>query len=1349
MKTGKKKAVALVKSKALPVAPQPKQLPFYAPEFSWETFEGFFCDFLSAHPTITVGDGATSSKVEVVSANLYGRRGDSQHGIDIEATMSNGEKWAFQCKHYKSWGVEKTKEAIADCTYKAARKFLLVTRTVSPEVRDEIKTHPGWVVWDSDDISREFLSLPPDQAARLLYTNFGPEWPKALLGLPGLSPLISAEAKFAPFLTGNRNFHHKLPLIGRKEWLKSLDDFVKNSGARVFLLRGKGGLGKSRLLWEWSKGFSKRHKGWALKFVAEAATDISQAIQATTERTILVFDDAHRFDEARRELAGALVARTDIKLVLSLRPGPVDQVKGELLNAGFDTRQIEKPDELKRLSSEHALRLAEEALGPELAGKYRLQLRNLSRDCPLVAVLAAELIKSGILSSKDLDDTEDFKIRVFDGLLREADPVRQEFGARATNDLLHLLAVLAPVKQDADFLKSAAALLGGGTAPDHVSRLLEALDKAGLLLTTEAGIRITPDLLSDHLTYTACYDKKGKTTTFAERVFKHFTPDEFPRFIQHLAEAEWLALQKNSAADSIVEPVWRWFTQRFEASSFNARHSQIEQWASIAHLQPRRTLELARLAMRLQDAPPDTNPWSFGIWDRAHVLAALPAMLKRVAEHHPSLVGGCLDLLWSLGVDQKPARINDPSHSIPIIGKIAGFERWKSIKVSREVQRWLEARIRVAQWAGNVLKPGWLLAQILPPFFSLSVEEHWRVGNTIHFRHLPIDLDNTAEIRERALSVCRDILAQKSVPLALATLDVLSQAIERARIPNFTVPSNFKKRWLTEQRKALDVIAGAVRDYDEPIVHHRARRILLHQIRGNSDKFQKDCEKVLATIPQTLDLQILRVVLGDYSNEFDYLALAKPNDWQPEAKQAWAQLVHDTAEAMLAAFPDSASLLAHVGGLQVELTQLGSLPNFTELILDLARCHPDRALALATELSTRRAHPLGWAFGLLIGPATVTKLDERLRLCEAAIATGDDQLVKGAINGFNVWKTEAALPDRAWQLLRGVASTASLDVADAILRLIEYANGPVVPAEWQLLADLPEHAGNVHLVSRILYDAATLIDRSSAPLPEIADSLLAKLDRVPALGAYDIERGLAHLAKHYPGKVFLLLWRRRHLRENGASDIEPVPYDFHRVRFNGLMDDPAAAEIIHQLEEKILSESAPSAGDTRLLQICLFQSGGSAEPHLQRWLMLATDAERLERLADFARDSTERRDLQPAKDKALQKIAALMARIDWPVVLQYPNFVRSLIEAARGVNTECHEEVAVTLAHLTSGPSTRDGEPDEEWKVFLKSVDDLAAKYQGDAELGPFYSQIAANAHSWTDEMKRRDAADRDEDEDG
>lgn len=1338
--TSKKVKKSSTKPKAPPpppVVPQAKLLPFYAPEFTWETFEGFFCDFLAAQPKITDKHGKT---VQVASANLYGRRGDSQHGIDIEAKMSNGEVWAFQCKHYQNWGPQKTKDAIKDCTYQATRKFLLVTRSVGSDVRDEINKHADWEVWDADDISREFLKLPRDVAARLLYSNFGPGWPERMLDMPGSSPLISAEAKFAPLLLPDRNFHHRLPLIGRKSWLATLDAFLDNQQARVLLLRGKGGLGKSRLLWEWSQKFSKKHKGWALKFIVESTTDIGAALDSTTRPMVLIFDDAHRFDEVRRKLFAGLVPRSDVKLVLSLRPGPTDQVMLELIEAGFDDRQIQKPEELKKLSSQEALQLAEAALGEKLALEHGLQLRRLSRDCPLLAVLAAELLRNGELSGRDFTNTDDFKNRVFNGMLREAHVAQTKFGETRTNDFLRLLALIAPVRTDTEFFKAAAALLGGDTKPNHVSDLLTALDGAGLLLKTGAGVRITPDLLSDHLAYTACYDAAGQNTTFAERVLEHFSPARFPQLLQHLAEAEWRALQNNDCADSIVEPVWQWFTKRFEASSFSERRGLIEQWANIAHLQPRRTLELAEAALQQTEAPPETNVWALKGWGDSHadVLAVIPSLLKPLAEHHPKYVAPCLDILWALGKNRTAAagsRTKD--HPITMIGEIAKFQKWKSIKIQREVLTWAEKLFRHLDWTKIVVRPAWVLRQILEPFFGLSVDVNWLSGNQFYWRSLPIDLDRTDEVRDRALKICSSLLAKKSVPLSLATLEILQHAIGPLQIPQYRPSTDAVARWRTEQLKALKIIASAVTEHKAPVIRHRLRKILLKKLRYESSEFREDCRKVFETLQEDLDSRVLRVALGSYNDEFERPVGRRPQGWQKEAKQRWTQFVHETATALSAKYPDPHALLEHVARQQNELVALGSNPNFREIFSDIARFHPERGLELAGKLLTERAHPLGWTFGALVSLSTPTKHDERLRLCEEALSTGDEDLTIGAIDCLVIWRHEGALPVRAWEMIADKTQNASERVTAAVLRFVEFADGPVLDVDWQLLSGLLAGQPTLAIIYGVLRCSATLLHRGGTPTSQTADKLLAALNHVPSLAAHDVEQALRGIGGKYPGKILLLFSRRLQLTKNGAADLEAFPRDFSSVRLGNIMSDPEAASFIRELEQKLMEGVGLDDQETQILRLAVLQDGVDTEAHLLRWLKPITTEAGLEHLADFVQEGSKMGKPESVTVRIIDGVPTLVGAVPWPIVLKFPDFVRALLEAARRAGETCHQEISQTIASLPLMRSFVGGGPAEEWTISVDRIAKLAKKYADDAELGELYAVIEKQEREWINRMRK------------
>jgi hypothetical protein len=1297
---------------APPVAPRPKSLPFYDPNFSWDTFEGFFCDFLTAAPELIGTDG---KPCRVVKTNLYGRQGDSQHGIDIRAEMSNGEIWVFQCKHYKSWGAKDTADAVAKCDYVADRKFLLVTRSVSPESRDIIAKHAEWTLWDSDDISREFLlRLPPAEAAKIVYRNFGPGWSKELLGLPGAGPLITAEAKFAPLLEPGRSFHHRLNMVGRTEWLTALDNFVEEKTRRVFFVIARGGLGKSRLLYEWSKGFSHRHKSWTLRFISDSPSDFGSALDATTKPLVLVFDDAHRLDEVRRALFSELPPRKEIKLVLGLRPGPVSQVEAELTSVGFDTTHFERPTRMKRLNPEQALQLAEAALGAEFADRFRLSLRDLSKDCPLLAVLAAELIKRGELAERGLSDTAEFRNHVFEGLVREAQPVEQRFGAVLVGDLLHLLAVLAPVKLDGNFLGRASAFLEGAAQPNHVSEMIAALDESGLILTTGAGVRISPDLLSDHLAYTSCYDRRGRSTTFADRVTVHFPPDEFPRLMQHLAEAEWHATNKNESADSIVEPVWQAFVRRFESGSFYARAEQLKAWANIAHLQPKRTLRLAELALRFKTAPNDEHAriWSRKWNTHLHVLEALPSLLKPLAEHNREYVGTCLDILWEIGRDLPPPPFNTQNHPISKIGEIAKFQLWKHLAIQDEVLNWIERLLAGNEWVNRANTPGWLLTQMLNPFFATGLEDNWMSGNTFHWRTVPIHLENTAPHRHRVLAALQAIASRGDAALTLAAMSVLEHAMQRAYLGPATVPAKFSERWLTERKKALEVLAQIIREYASPIIHFRARRILLHNMRYEDAEFRTACRKIFEMIPDSLDFRIVRAAVGSYWDEFEG---SKRDDWQDQAKQRWDQFIRATAEAIRLKWPEPDALLRNLAERHQELLTLGFQSNFWPVLHNLAEAKPDIALNLATEVISQPANPLGRLFDALVIPITKTDSELRLKLVECAIASDGDDLKFGAIMCFSAWRQEGGLPLKARDLMNTIAGAASPLVADSILRFIWFSHQAADSADWHLLCALPVSREHWWIAHRIMESAADLLEKAILPAPETADQILRKLDVLDSIGDPQMEHAISEFAKHFPGKTFLMMWRRHQRQKNQDPELDVVPFDFHAIRFADVLADPDAARLIGELEDRFLSRAKMEYGEIEILQIALMQAAEDAETNLRRILDKANDAEQVERVGEF-----------------------VSYWHFWPIVLSCPDFTRELLRKAKATDQNLHQKLFRRLQGLPGSRGSSAYEPNAEWKSLAEAVESMAEQYKQDPELGPLYAAAAKHEREWMKAMSRR-----------
>lgn len=1300
-----------------PVSPSPKLLPFRDPAFSWETFEAFFRDFLDALPK---GLKALDGEIcDVVSAHLYGRKGDPQQGIDILAKMSNGQAWVFQCKHCKEWTPGETKAAIAACTYSADRKFLLVTCEVSSKCRDATTEHPDWDIWDERDISSQFLQrLDKQSAARLLHTHFGPSWPKEMLGVSDTHALMGSEAFFATYLGAHRVFHHRLPLVGREDILQSLDAFMQVPQAKVISLVGRGGLGKSRVLLEWSRGFTDRHKEWNLRFLRDPASDIGELLDNARMPMALVIDDAHRWEGQRLALFHEAASRANVKLVLSLRPGPLEPIQREILDAGVDSSELLSPIRISRLSEEQTAKLVETALGTESSPTTFHRLRFLARDCPLIAILAAELLKTGKLEEQSMTDTEDFQRRVFDGLLLDAQPAETRFGTQKVRDVLGLLSLLAPVAPSPDFLKNAADFLGGATAPHHVADILQTLEEAGLVVNAGQGMRVAPDLLSDHLAYSACYTRTGQSTTFVERVVQHFSPETFPQALQHVAEAEWRALQNGGSRQSVVAPLWTWFLERFKDSSHFDRSHAIEQWTKLAHFQPQRTLELAQLAMQLRDAVPYryATTWGSKIDTHERVLDKLPPMLLGVAQLHPTHVADSLELLWQIGRDKPKGGGYSDTHPITAIGKVASYQTWKRFEIQDAVLDWLERFLPFLDWLNTPNSAAWVLEQLLVPFFKTGIEENWVAGRSFSWRIHPLPLQSTARHRERLLRVCKELVGKDDERIAIAVLAVLEHALNPANFGHHSVPDEYQAEWENERLKAFELCRLIAGREQPPIVCVVLRRLIRNHLQHDiSSRIRRACRDLYAIIPVSLEVDILEAMLGRPMMDF------YRNSRREEAR-LWSHRMdarsrgrnYRTAERVLAEYPQTTAIIDALERAARCAKANGFDPHPAPLLHEMARIDPARALHLADELISHPTESLANLIACLI--SRPTREDDKLRetYCRRALQSASSAICVGAITCLGWWRHDSDLPETVWSLVREVAACATGSVALALSGFASPYKG-ACRSDWDILATLASNEANREHGLRFIAAAEDLLRHIQPSSRHQLATILSSGIRAESLHHGDEIHVFRELSKQFPAEVFRFFHQRVAQRSDTESGYEPIPHEFNQLRFDGLLKDPTALGIVKELECTILEDDDLSHDEARLLNAAYMQT---TEPREQRLLNLverASSAEQLNRLVNFARTSD-----------------------DGSTVLRFPAFTRTLLAKARSIGSECYKSAFARLSLLPGGRGTSNGEPDGEWQELLQTLESTARAHQADNELAALYTEALKHEQASADESRRR-----------
>ena len=87
-------------SAAPPVITRPDTLPLLDSQINWDRFERFIRHLIRLQPGVR-------------DVKRYGKAGSKQKGIDLIATLENGDRWVFQCKQYSKYKLNDAKKAVA------------------------------------------------------------------------------------------------------------------------------------------------------------------------------------------------------------------------------------------------------------------------------------------------------------------------------------------------------------------------------------------------------------------------------------------------------------------------------------------------------------------------------------------------------------------------------------------------------------------------------------------------------------------------------------------------------------------------------------------------------------------------------------------------------------------------------------------------------------------------------------------------------------------------------------------------------------------------------------------------------------------------------------------------------------------------------------------------------------------------------------------------------------------------------------------------------------------------------------------------------------------------------------
>lgn len=589
-----------------------------------------------------------------------GKTGHKQFGIDIEASLKDGEYHTFQCKREASFGPAKVKAAVAAQTIGAAQKYILLSRVASPDARNEIKQHSGWDIWDGADLTRMFRELPKQDQVRIVDIYFrGQRF--ALTGELEAGPWETVDAFFGPHLLEGGIFTHSWDLVGRVHELDELAAAFDAPATQVACLVGRAGEGKSRVLRAVLERFANKFPSSKI-LVASPTEEISAKSleDLGNEPKLLVVDDVHdrSTDDLIQLFRYVLNPISNARLLLVYRPYWGDVVK-ELLAGHSLVGDKVVTVTLARPTKKDAVELAEQVLsklnGPVHAAKM---IADVAYDSPLAVVVGAQIVAREGLHPELIGSSEAFRFAVLkryermiaEGLAKDRDQDR-------IHSILRVLALVQPIVPEDPHTIELLERIEDIRAPD-ANRLVRLLIDGGVIFKRGAKYRLSPDLLADSIIETHCINLDGSSNGYAERVFEAAIPEHKEHLLLNLGRLDWRRNEGDTSSSPLLDQLWAQL--RWQDDYVNA---DIKAAVAAAYFQPKQAL---LLASRLIGEGRSADEVVFQIIRNAAY------NLKHLPE--------ALDLLWECGKSDDRPTHQFPNHPLRILTEIATSDPRKPVE---------------------------------------------------------------------------------------------------------------------------------------------------------------------------------------------------------------------------------------------------------------------------------------------------------------------------------------------------------------------------------------------------------------------------------------------------------------------------------------------------------------------------------------------------------------------------------------------------------------------------------------------------------------------------------------------
>jgi transcriptional regulator with XRE-family HTH domain len=1211
-------------------------------------------------------------------ASRFGGPGEKQSGIDVLVVLVDGTPLAAaQCKRHRQFGPQDVRRAVADTEIEAPRNYLFLSRqTATAAARSEMAKHPGWELWDGEDIGRHIRTrMAKDEAVRLVDTYF-PNHRESFLGVARPGPWETADEFFAPVSGDQQVFTHTWTLVGRSTELADLVQAVRTGEHGIARLVGRGGLGKTRLLRSVAELFDGER--WVVRFLPSGATIRPEDFELLPAQgpLLLIIDDGHDRPDIVEVLAQLRRRNPGSKLLIASRPFGEVGLSQDLRRADVLLSELSTVT-LADLTQNEAESLARQALGGGHDAIVQ-RLAHLTLDCPLATVVGGALIRRGLLDPAHLEQDEQIRTQILGGFLDAIVADSMDTNADLRRAVLDGLAALQPFRNaDTAFQDALVRLVG--TPYHRVQHHLRSLEDAGVLLRRGDSLRLVPDLLGDVVLARACFDERSGTSTgFLTRLAELASGDPLSHVFVNASRVDW-QVRQYAAASSPATALWDAFENELTKTDLYGRLAALSLLKRVAYFQPERTLSVVNwiLSHPTNEIRPP-NEWIARLypprWE--DVLHDAAPVLQAVA-YHLDWTGEACNLLWQLAqTDERPPN-QHPDHPVRLLQDLAEFDLSKPMAYN-------EAILDIASgWFadGQRLSP----LQVLEPLLATEGSSHTYSDYTISIRPYLLKPESVLPLRQRVIDLALTEIRSTDVRRAAAAAASIETAL---RFPtgmfNREVSPGERSAWVPSFVATIQDVGRTLADADlDPVIAVAVMKALHWHSEYAKGETQTAANSALAQLPATTVFE-LSLLLHD---GWGHLVRGRQVSFE-EAESQHKQRMDAVVRRVLAENDDPSLTLVLEHRLQVEQEALdpgdghpgpmvaalvGARPRLAHAIIDRVKAVPDSPLTRVLPVVLGRLGeatpadlvPAAEALLALQSPvitATVAQAFGWSRGPRSSLVEGELDLLRSFAASTDPWIRESAIvaarriapehPQAASDLLSGVSFRDSPRLADRIFALLVDDDCPL---RWDLMWETQQAA--------------------------ITEELVA----MEEVGEYWLMTFLSQRSATHPREV-LDLFRRRMVKAEAIERLgafDPVPFAWEvplRVREHS--DFLAILRELHQW----ISESGSRVRHEDGAELFAAAAGGF-------------DAAVLALLKGM---------LEEGSPASVDGVAAILRKAHREIVYTEVPFVLAALDAAARFGDECERNMSSALwAATVTGP--RSGAPGKPFPEDLQQRDECAA----------------------------------------